>query len=241
MFRANNEKNIILNPSCSELVTYLGITNAEEIRYILKRICQKFNFKVKLIPSNFDPVNNPGVEVDIDKIGVSKSLNVLTFDHLLIDPNLTELQKGIKERTINHDYFQKHKNDPVKLKNLVGFLSNKTISIEQYIKLVLMDENNVFVEIQYRFCSGYDETPGLSLLASDSKSLNEYNLLGNVYLTNTKLFKYKAFGAGKASNFREWINIKVNKGSEELEKWMKSKNYEEVYLRNFSFEGNEKQ
>ena len=98
---------------------------------------------------------------------------------------------------------------------------------------------NSFAEIQFQACSGYDDTIGLSLQASDCKSINEYGILGNVYLTNTSKYSYMTFGEGSVSDFEEWLNFRVSHNDDEMIEWLKNKNYVEYITGNFTFKSDE--
>ncbi|MEW5821539.1 MAG: hypothetical protein AB1782_15205 [Cyanobacteriota bacterium] len=233
------KKDIILNPSCSELVTFLGIISPEEVRQVLIDICNKFDYRVKLIPSAFDPLNNPGIAIDITRLGVSRDVKVITYGGLLIDPFNTNLDKAFNERLISYAYYNKHKADQQKLRNLVSFVSNITIDKDQIIKMVLIDRCNAYVEIQFQACNGYNDTVGLSLQASESSSVSEFPLLGNVYLLNPAKYKYMTFEDGSTSDFEQWLRYRISHTDKEAEEWLKKKNYEEYYIKDFSFEPDE--
>lgn len=228
-----------LYPVSSELVIYLGLTNPEEIRQVLADICHRFGYRIKLIPSGFDPLHNPGIVVDIDKIGVNKSLKVMTYAGMILDPLNTSLERTLDQRQITREFYFKHVEDHINLRNMVAFISNHPIDPNQTIYLVLMDQQNVFVEITFQVCSGFDDSPGLSLQASESTSISEYPILGNVFLMNPQKYKYLTFDGGSISDFEEWLELKLANINFNTDTWAKQKNYEEAYIRNFSFEGNE--
>ena len=232
--------NFLLNPSCSELVTFLGLTNINDIRKVLKNLCDKFSYRIKLIPSSFDPLHNPGITIDIDKIGVNKDVKVMTFGNLIIDPTNTNLEKALYERLITLDYHLKHRFDHQKLREMVAFISNKSVYKDEIIKLVLINANNVYVEIQFQKCPGYDDTVGLSLQSGESSSIQEFPLLGNAYLQNPNKYKYMAFEKGSVSDFEEWLRQKIIHSDDKIAEWLKDKNIEEDYIKGFSFEGDGK-
>lgn len=230
----------LLNPSCSELVTFLGLTDIQDIRNILKDICKKFEYTVRLISSSYDPVTNTGLPVDIDKLDISRDVKVLTFGNFLIDPSGINLERALYERSITYEYYLKHKEDPDKLRNALAFLTNKKLPEDDMVFLVLMDTNNCFVEIAFQKCIGYDSTPGLSLYASEDKALNEYPILGNVYMLNTSKYEYKAFENGTTRDFEEWLRYTIYYNKKEIDKWVKIRNFEENYVKDFGFQGHEK-
>jgi hypothetical protein len=226
----------LLNPSCSELVTYLGITEVDEIRQVLKDICTRYFYRVKLIPTDYDILHQPGVVVDIDKLDVNKDVKVLTFSGLHIDPNASNLEKARDERLISAQYYTEHKDDMEKLRTLVGFLSNKYIEDIQSLKLVLMDKLNSFVDIQYQLCPGYDETPGLSLQASQHSAYNEYPLLSNVYFTNPDQYKYMTFGEAQNDDFEKWLYLQQNKNPDQARDWLEKQQQKNFSVEDFGFE-----
>lgn len=231
---------MLLNPSCSELVTFLGLTDAQEIRAVLKDICNKFEYKVKLIPSSYDPITNPGLTIDIDRLGVNKDVKVMTFGNFLIDPSGSNLERALYERSVTYEYYLKHKEDPSRLINTLAFLSNRPLNDNDMVFLVLMDVENTFVEIAFQKCPGFDNKMGLSLYASEDSAINEYPILGNVYMLNSSKYEYKAYENGSSRDFEEWIRYQIYYNEKELDKWVKIRNFEENYIKGFGFQGYEK-
>lgn len=231
----------LLNPSCSELVTFLDITEPEEIRIVLKEICKRFDYKVKLIPSTYDPIKMPGIEIEIDKLDVNKDVKVLTFGDILIDFMGLSLEEAYENNIVTYEYYLKHKDDGQKLIDLISFLTGINIEGYHYMKLVLMDSDNTYVEIAYQLSPGYNEAPGLSLQASQHCITTEYPILGNIFLMNPGKFKYYSFDEGSTKDFEEWLGVKLTCPPEDLEVWLKNKNYVEYKIKDFSFKSDENQ
>lgn len=223
----------------TELVLFAPITDTEEIRYVLKTICKRFGYKVKLIPSGFDPMENPGIEIDITKLCVNKDVKVFSIGRTFILDSLAELDSALDKRLITLKFYENHKNDSQKLKDLVYSLTNIKIPANQVIKLVLIDQNNIYTEIKHILCPGKDETSGLSFVASENTAVLEFPILGNIYLLAPDKFKYITFEEGGAGLFEEWLNVLKNQSPEMQIKWLKKHSYDNLFAANFSFKSQE--
>ncbi|MEW5821095.1 MAG: hypothetical protein AB1782_12960 [Cyanobacteriota bacterium] len=199
-------KTFLLNPNCSELVTYLGITEIEDIKHVLKDICNKFNYEVKLkaySKEEFKPLK--GFSIDLEKLNINKDINVLTYDSFLLKESLIY---DLEENLITEEFYQKHKEDEIQLKRIIASKHNLQEDNIGYCYLALEDQEGNFVTLNYTLCPDYDETPGLSLQASQHCITEEFPILGNVYLMAPDNYNYYAFDGGSTNDFEIWLGVK---------------------------------
>lgn len=226
-----NEKELHL--SWSDLSIYTGIKDVNDFRLVIKQACTKYPYRLKLIPQSFDPLNNPGIIIDAKKLSINKDVKVLTVGGIIIDPLNTHLNRSLEDRLITYDYYEKHKDDHQKLRDLVSFVSGKFISPDQIIKLVLMDTNNTFIDLSFEY---EKENEGFVAHASEAGAIQEYPLLASIHLQNPEKYICVASQQGGTRDFEEWLRYKVLHSEEELQEWIKKKSPAEDYMKNFHFE-----
>lgn len=222
-----------LHLSWSDLAIYTGIKEIDDFRIVLKQACTRYPYRIKLIPSAFDALNNPGMIVDPAKLGINKDAKSLMVGKLIIDPLNTSLNRSLEDRLISHEYYEQHKNDHQKLRDLVSFVSGKFISSDQSIKLVLMDTNNTFVDLSFEY---EKDNEGFSVHSSEAGAIQEYPLLASIHLQNPKKYIYIASEPSAVRDFEEWLRYKVLYSDEKLQEWIQKKSPAEDYMKNFHFE-----
>lgn len=222
-----------LHLSWSDLAIYTGIKEIDDFRIVLKQACTRYPYRIKLVSSAFDALNNPGMIVDPVKLSINKDAKCLMVGKLIIDPLNTNLNRSLEDRLISHEYYEQHKNDHQKLRDLVSFVSGKFISSDQTIKLVLMDTNNTFVDLSFEY---EKDKEGFSVHSSEAGAIQEYPLLASIHLQNPKKYIYIASERAAVRDFEEWLRYKVLYSDEKLQEWIQKKSPAEDYMKNFHFE-----
>src|SRR3989339_2135825 len=110
-----------LHLSWAYLAVYTGIKESVDLRIVLKQACDKYPYRIKVIPEAFDALNNPGMIIDVTKLGINKDVKAITVGGLILDPLNTNLNRSLEDRLITHKYYEDHKNDHQKLRDLLSF------------------------------------------------------------------------------------------------------------------------
>lgn len=209
---------MLLNPSCSELVTYLGITDIEE----------KFGYKVRFSIIDYMDFNNKlSMNVDFNELNISSEGNLLTYKGLVVDEDIEFLEEN---RIISRAFLKEHQNDYNTLKEMVKEALKLEDFNNKHLSLVLADSDNNEVSLTAIASHDDQKLKGLSMHASQHCSCEEFPILGNVYLMNTDKYQYLAFDGGDVEDFELWLNLKqVGREAEidqELEKLYEQKQAE---------------
>jgi hypothetical protein len=209
----------LLNPNCSELVTFLGITEIDEIRSVLRDIKDKYGYETKIITLDQGfQLTKHQIIADLSKLDVDKQIRAFTYNGcILADFDNLLLEDAREMKRVSQDYVLQHSRDSQKLKTHMSEILNSEIEESEIPQLALVDNEGRHVALEYMLCFGYDDTPGLTLHASDDIALDDYPILGNVHLMNPSKYKIIALDGGKDDALKEWVTFKKEGREHEFE------------------------
>ena len=174
-------KKIVLNPSCSELVTNLNITDIDEIKSTLKTIVKVTGYQIGFISDSkisqfpLDPNRK-----------TYKNSYVANIDEIVVDQD----EIGIKKSNLSSSIITKH--------------VPKWHINDKIIPVILFNPNNLNIYLYINLKDGYCYNEGLTVQCTQHCCSSEFPVFAEIIETFGSY--YHAHDGGSTGDFEDWCN-----------------------------------